>query len=304
MNAPCNHKRIIEGCKWCALAAKDPRYAALWGLPLPPKKKCGNCQPVTAVPHPPSFSARSVTWAYGVTTVPSRKDDLLPRTIASLRKGGFEQPRLFVDGVSAEEESWYGAAFALPLTPRRSPLKTAGNWVLALYELYYRQPGATYYALFQDDFVTYPNLRVYLEQNPCPPRGYMNLYTFPSNQSYCPCGYEGWFQSRPVDPRTPEWQTGRGAVALVFPREGVATLLSQRSLVDRVMTPEIKDRKIDGGIVNAMNMAGWREYVHAPSLVQHTGDKSSMGNLPHLKATSFLGENHNALNLRAVASGG
>jgi hypothetical protein len=37
--------------------------------------------------------------------------------------------------------------------------------------------------------------------------------------------------------------------------------------------------------------------VHHPSLVQHTGDVSAMGNRPHQKASSFPGEEYDALTL-------
>jgi hypothetical protein len=39
---------------------------------------------------------------------------------------------------------------------------------------------------------------------------------------------------------------------------------------------------------------GYTELVHYPSLVQHTGEKSTMLNLPHPKSTSFLGEQFDA----------
>lgn len=237
-----------------------------------------------------------IRWAYGVTTVPERRHDLLPRTLASLAWGGFDKPRLFVDGCGPEHALSY-TSFNLPITVRYDALKTAGNWVLALYELYYRNPESERFALFQDDLVTYRNLRKYLERCVLPDAGYWNLYTFPSNQSYCPPGCWGWYESRPVTPHAPQWQSGRGAVALVFSRAAVITLLSQRSLVERVQDGQIKDRKIDGGIVNAMNLAGYREYVHNPSLVQHTGEQSTMGNLPHPQAQSFLGEDYDALSL-------
>lgn len=51
------------------------------------------------------------------------------------------------------------------------------------------------------------------------------------------------------------------------------TLLSSRHLVDRVITADISKsrRNIDGAVVTAMNYAGWREYIHNPSLISHIG---------------------------------
>ena len=44
---------------------------------------------------------RPSRWAYGVTTVPSRRDNLLPITLGSLRKAGFDKPRLARDAMDA-----------------------------------------------------------------------------------------------------------------------------------------------------------------------------------------------------------
>ena len=43
-----------------------------------------------------------------------------------------------------------------------------------------------------------------------------------------------------------------------------------------------------------MNKAGWTEYVHIPSLVQHAGnDSSTLGNINKM-ATDFPGEDYDA----------
>lgn len=232
-------------------------------------------------------------WAYGVTTTPFRRKDLLPQTLASLYKAGFNIPRLFVDGSDGDARSW-AKEFSLNTTIRDFPeVKAYGNWVLALWELYLREPTAERFAIFQDDFVTYPNLRAYLEQCPFPEKGYWNLYTFPHNQSLCPVGSNGqqkigWYTSN---------QAGRGAVGLVFNRDGVLELLSSRHMAERPMDPQRGWKVIDGGVVESMRKAGYTEWVHNPSLQQHMGEVSSMGNRPHAAAISFRGENFNALEL-------
>lgn len=243
-------------------------------------------------------------WAYGLTTVPERKDDILPRTLKSLADGGFESPRLFVDGCA--NYLWWRSTFNLEVTCRKPQIRTFGNWILGLAELYIREPYADRYAMFQDDFVTYRNLRQYLEWctypdgQATPDKGYWNLYTFPRNQALAPKNsnggtIDGWFESN---------QLGKGAVALVFCKEAVKILLENRHfIIDR---PEDIDRPgyvgrgwraIDGGIVSALKQAGWKEYCHTPSLVQHTGMKSSMGNRTHPLAESFRGESFDALQL-------
>ncbi len=229
---------------------------------------------------------QSIKWTYGITTTPQRIDDLFPRTLNSLKTAGFEKPWIFVDGL--EDPQPYHQFDAAGITVRHPNIRTHGNWVLSLYELYIRTPDANRYALFQDDFITYNSLREYLETCEYPDDGYWNLYTFPENQRLCPDGYEGWYKSN---------QRGKGAVALVFSLDAVTTLLGHDHMIQRPKDTHRGYKAVDGGIVTAMKKAGYREYVHNPSLVQHTGTISSMGNKRQALATSFRGEEFNCLEL-------
>lgn len=245
---------------------------------------------------------RKIKWAYGVTTVPGRKDDLLPRTLNSLVAAGFDRPRLFIDGATYNDQVSYQAKFAhLDITTRYPRIRTYGNWILGIAELYVREPDADRYVMFQDDIVCYKNLRAYLEQTPFPPNGYFNLYTFMENEKAIEGQPTGWVESMPLlngrDYHGKRQQGGRGAVALVFTRHAVLTLLTHQHIVVRPQDQHMGWRRVDGAIVETMNQAGFREYVHNPSLVQHTGDISSMGNRPHRKALSFRGEDFDALEL-------
>lgn len=224
-------------------------------------------------------------WAYGVTTIPSRANNLLPRTLASLAGGGFPKPRLFIDG--AGDTDLY-RPLGLETTTHYPNLRIFGNWILSLWELYIRNPAVHRYAIFQDDFVTYRNLRGYLERCKYPERGYWNLYTFPVNQKQIPQNRMGWHLSN---------QRGKGAVALVFSLEAVIALLSQPHIVGRPRNLVRGWRAVDGGVVTALRKAGWREYVHNPSLVQHTGAVSSVQNKSHPLAPSFRGEGFDAMKL-------
>lgn len=235
-------------------------------------------------PEPEKLVKSTMYWAYGITTVPSRRNDLFTRTLESLKKAGFDSPRIFVDQCSKANDLYSG--FNLPISSRDG-IRTAGHWVLSMYELYIRHPTAERFALFQDDFVTVKNLCRYLELAPYPENGYLNLYTFPSNQSLAN-GRKGWYESN---------QLGRGAVALVFSREAVIKLLGHSYLVERFQDQKRGYKAIDGGIVETMKRAGVKEYVHNPSLTQHTGLESSMGNPRHQLAQSFPGENFDALDL-------
>lgn len=273
------------------LSIQEYRELALsrLGKPLPNKPE------FKPIPTPRSISqhramermtSRAMVWAYGITTVPSRFNDVFLRTLASLRAGGFDKPHLFIDGGKrlADYE-----ALGLEMTVHFSPVRTFGNWILSLGELYIRNPNADRFAIFQDDFVTYRNLRGYLERSPFPQQGYLNLYTFPSNQTLAPKEMSaGWYLSN---------QLGRGAVALVFNREGVKQLLHHTHMINKPTDPHKGHKSVDGAISEAFRNLGWKEFVHNPSLVQHTGVASSMRNPPHPLATSFKGEDFDAMEL-------
>lgn len=224
-------------------------------------------------------------WSYGVTTVPLRRDTLLPKTLASLARAGFDKPRLFVDGCD-ETQNWK-RQFGLEVTARYPKVDVAVNWILALSELVQREPNADRFAVFQDDFVTYQNLREYLEKVPYPEKSYLNLITQLENEDVSK-GKSGWFQAS---------QTGRGAVALVFSREAAAVLLSHRPFIERSQDKKRGRTAIDGGILYAMQSCGWKEFCHNPSLVQHIGhNDSTIGH--RIKPTKlFLGEQFDALEL-------
>ena len=240
-----------------------------------------------------------MNWAYGVTTVPSRSGDLLPKTLRSLAAAGFDKPRLFVDGLPDQELTpWFHSFGGLEITNHFPKVKTAANWTLALAELYSRHPTFERFAVFQDDLIAVRNLRPYLDSipYPCkdPPRnknkeilGYWNLYTFPHNQELA-AGRKGFFESN---------QRGRGAVALVFDRHACLTVLGSRHIWDRAADSKRGDQCIDGGAVTAISLADGKEYCHNPSLVQHTGLVSTMGNRPHPQAPSFPGEHFDAMEL-------
>jgi hypothetical protein len=228
-------------------------------------------------------------WSYGATTVPERKHDLLPRTLASLALGGFDKPRLFVDGQDgncSHSELAHYEALGLPVTYRCPRMGTVANWALGLWELYAREPACHYYAMFQDDVAVCRNLRQYLEKLRRPSKEYWNLYTFPCNQTLCT--KPGWNRSD---------QLGRGAVALVFDRDAVQALLSSDVFVGKPASATRPRINLDGGVVTALTMRGWTELVHNPSLCQHMGEVTTMGSRKHAQAPSFPGEEFDCLTL-------
>lgn len=232
-------------------------------------------------------------WAYGVTTVPQRRDNLLPRTLASLAKAGFDKPRLFVDPPIGPYQPTVILGmyeqFGLQITARCPTIRPYGNWILALWELYIRQPTADRYAIFQDDFVTYPSLRQYLDQSSYADNGYWNLNTFPINQRIANTNnHKGWYLSN---------QLGKSAVALVFDPKSLIDLLTSRHMLERCQNLKRGWRAVDGAVVTSLKRIDRKEYVHNPSLVRHTGDVSSMGGRKHPLDESFRGEDFDALEL-------
>jgi len=232
-------------------------------------------------------------WMYGVLTVPSRFDELLPRTLHSLAMAGFGEPRLFVDG--EKHPDIYEQRFDLEVTVRYPIVHVYPNWILSMWELYLREPFADRYAMFQDDLISVKNLRPYLERAPYPEKGYLNLYTFMNN--------EALVKDKPVG-FLPASQNGRGALGLVFSQEAMIVLLGSSHMAKRVRNTARSKGKLprgwthaDGAVVEAMNAAGWSEYVHNPSLLRHTGLVSATGSCRYAPDRTFPGEDFDAMEI-------
>lgn len=220
---------------------------------------------------------KPIQWQYGVTTVPARAGELLNRTLRSLEAAGFPHPYLFVDNCEATNPHFLTIPY---LVARRYPcIGVTGNFILALWELYARNPLSQRYAVFQDDIVCCRGLRKYLESFYAP-NTYQNLCTYPQNQALAD-GFEGWFHSN---------QKGRGAQALVFDNNAVCKLLSQENLLERIKTGKYRQKTVDGSVVTALAKARVFEIVHNPSLVCHVGKESTLGNNTMVDCTSFPGE--------------
>lgn len=229
--------------------------------------------------------SEGMTWQYGVTTCPQRiQNGLLEQTLNSLAEAGFPEPRVFIDGSFRNLPAWLRDR---PITERAPKMLVAPHWCMSFFELYYREPEADRYALFQDDFVMVRNMRQYLDQVKYPDKGYWNLQTFPVNASdKVRKGKTGFYPSN---------QRGKSAIALVFNQEAAQKLILAPRLVNRLHGKR-RQILIDGGVVDALSRdAGWKEYVHFPSPTYHTGHKSSWRNATFPAADSFPGEEFDAL---------
>lgn len=244
------------------------------------------------IPWRPWAGESEIKWAYGVTTVPSRRNTNLPISLRSLVNAGFPNPHLFIDG-DDDGKSWR-EQFGLTVTARGVRTRAYGNWITALWELYTRNPTATRFAMFQDDIIAAKGIRPFLDASSVPEDGYLNLFVHKRNYIVTG-GVKGW---RKTD------QRGRGALGLVFSRPVVQRLLSSQHLIDRVMDPKRGHRSIDGGISDAMVKLKFTEWVFNPSLLMHTGDTSAIGNREHPQTPNFIGEGSAPLDLLKLGTAG
>ncbi|MBU2051383.1 MAG: hypothetical protein KKH61_20740 [Gammaproteobacteria bacterium] len=173
---------------------------------------------------------------------------------------------MFVDDCRYPFQDQEYERFGCEVTNRSPGIGAWGNWALGLLELRIRFPVAKRYAIFQDDLVCVRGLRDYLDRFR-PEHGYLNLYTVQQNADQRPEGFEhGWYLSN---------QMGRGALALVLPHDAVDALLSDPAFARKAQDCGHPASKIDGTVAGCLKRAGWLEYVHYPSLVEHTGVKRS-----------------------------
>lgn len=234
-------------------------------------------------------------WACGVTTVPSRRDTTLPRTLESLRGAGFQPLRLFVDG---EKDALSWGYMGYEYTLRHPAVHAFGNFWLGLLELYLRDPLAEMFAVFQDDILLCRNTRQYMEASlPALDRpAYYNLFTCRPNEELVRSRGRGWRLSN---------QLGWGGQALVFPRDTMVRMFQSKHLAERplgmrdgVPCPDRAWRNLDGGVYASVKSFGGVEVVHYPSLVYHADCPSAIGNTrsdPRMAQGTWPGESHDAM---------
>lgn len=222
--------------------------------------------------------------------------------------------RLFVDG--CENPADY-AEFGMPVSNRFPKTNAFTNWMLAINELYYRNPDADRWVIFQDDVLVCQNLRQYLESIPFPGNGYLNLSTIREQENIV-SGPKGIVEATSQDsrksavlPNGTARQRGRGAMGLVFNLDSLLAILRHPHMTQRVL-PAKRDpnryyRFIDGAVIEVINGSGMREYVHNPGLLQHNGPNSSItgrvwGN--SALARSWPGEDFDCLTLLPAKNSG
>lgn len=223
-------------------------------------------------------------WSYGITAVPQRLETTLPDTLRSLKKSGFDEPTIFFDGYFP---NGFGYESIYSIVQKRIPIVIhptichLANWMTALLYIYTSNCQADRYALFEDDLLCVSNLREYLDSLVYPEMGYWNLLTHDENLLLTN-KVEGWHKSN---------QKGRGALGLVFDRKAVQDLLTNRQFIER---PLGNKQNADGMVMDTLRPMGYSEYIHYPSLLQHTGTVSAMGH-HYGKVSGFKGEGYNPM---------
>lgn len=246
----------------------------------------------TSEPEEKKAEMKHIVWSYGVVAVNSRVDTVLPETLRSLHNAGFPQPLLFMDG----NIEWYQAE---ELCHRVSMMHMNShrvgnlrNWISAIHGVYFANPHADRYAIFEDDIYAVKNLRRFLELSDLKrkyPDGYFSLYVQKSNLDFTE-GKPGWHVSN---------QRGDGALGLVFDDRTMPLLLSSPVFADRMKDARkaYNSAKADGAIQKALEKHRYREYVFNPSLLQHRGTPSTIGNGYGRIPKTFPGEEFDALSL-------
>ena len=203
-------------------------------------------------------------WSVAVTTAP-RRQRTLTRTLMSLVKAGWVMPHVFAEPKTR-------LPLLLPrrnVTRRRQKLGAWPNWLLSLNEMVLRDPHADAYLLAQDDALFARGLRAYLEESlwPVERLGVISLYTAVHQDRGDKLGFYandlGW--------------SAWGAMAYLFSNASARALLRFPRIVNH------RNRGPKDGLVNVDSVVGqWcREsglayFAHAPSLVQHIGETSTL----------------------------
>ena len=270
----------LPDCQWRsvngAMICRHPQMHATAGLV--DEEICCLCRLNDARQREERPRVRS--WAVGVTTAP-RAVETLAHTLESLTRAGWSKRCVF-----AEPKS-YLPSDTTQVVQRAERLGAFPNWYLGLAELVLRHPDADAYMMLQDDVELASNLRSYLEQTLWPARGTGVVSV------YCPSHYR---RRRSVGYHAIDegWNTW-GALCYVLPTSRARRLLSDPDVLEHRWRGPCDGLKNIDSVVGAWCRRAQLSYlIHVPSLVQHTGDSSTL--YPAARATGrrhaddFLGD--------------
>lgn len=200
-----------------------------------------------------------------ITTAP-RPRPTLQKTIQSLRRAKFDQPI----HIFAEPDSVYIANNQLTYHENDDTLGAFRNYHRALKWLL-DNTDDQYIMVCQDDIALNRNARYKLEEflreqpKKMETTGYISLYL---SRHHKDLGKYKGFNEHKIDWHPCFW----GALCYVFTRHGLKALLDNQEYKEYR-----RNEKIDCIICHCFLQMGFRMWYHSPSLVDHTGNHSTMG---------------------------
>lgn len=225
-----------------------------------------------------------MNWTVGITAAPRSGEVYLQQTIQSAAKN-FQDIHVFAEPILEKPGDvifhQHGEQFG-----------DWSNWLCALFSLLITRPKTDYFLMMEDDVSLCNNLAYYLE-------GLIpQIGRFAALSIYTPERYRRY--GRYIHNECHGVQTW-GSQALIFGRhEAVRFLSSPEVLLHRTYGESYRGRDISNARKDAI-IGMWSEreqlplYFHSPSLAQHTGRISSMGNEGHQSV--YVGTNFDAMQL-------
>jgi hypothetical protein len=218
-----------------------------------------------------------VNWKVGITTA-KRDQSTIERTVASVIAAGWDDITIFADCDCLTD-------LGHPVTNRGFQVGAWGNFYLGLTELTMINPTAEYFLMCQDDVVFAKQVRQFCERHE-------QIIQTGIFSPYCNTSYSerrGKHQFHELDEGARLW----GALAMVF-----CNRLAYQFLGSEIARNH-RRHGINEGLRNVDTVVGiWcqrervKYFVYVPSLVQHIGITSTLGNAdsPNRSAADFVGE--------------
>lgn len=217
-------------------------------------------------------------WSVGMMLAPRGGESYFERTLSSVKEAGWEDLTVF-----AEPES----PPVLNQTVVKRPSKL-GNWLnfrQSLIDMYSEDSEKKYYMLIEDDVVFSKNVRQFLD-----------IALWPSNTGVCsiysPSHYEtfervGWNNHS----GTTMW----GAVTMIFSNKSLQCFINHYNNIEWN-----SDQNCDNAVGRWCERTEQNAYFFSPSLVQHVGVKSSLGDKRYHRrrySSLFVGEDFDCTKL-------
>lgn len=235
--------------------------------------------------------SKPIKWTIGIITAPRTVGlAYLPRTLASLKRTGWENPVIF-----AEPGSPIPNNLQMDVVHRRHTYGDWTNWATGLFELLLSEPDTDYFMMVEDDVVFAQSVRIYIE-------GYLSqLEPFGSLSLYCPNQYQ---RTGPAfSNRCDGWNTCTTQTVIMSKNSVISFFAYHKTVRHRFEHVfDSPKEEIPWGVrVNPCNsvkdsiIGTWAKdhhlpvFFHHPSLAQHIGTDSTLG-CDHHYADDFVGE--------------